>query len=145
MYLKIIQDYFMEIFDGFISGVASELKIPFHKSKDGSYTASIEFENGRSQEINVILRRDEAGDRVINYSSKIGDVNEDTEKDIFRTCLQLNRKFDYGALALEGDTLVMYNSIMLSDIEPRRFIKSLFYIAAKADEIEEILMNSDSN
>jgi len=135
----------MEIFDGFISGVASELKIPFHKGKDGIYTADIEFENGRSQEIIVSLRKDEAGDRVINYSSKIGEIGESTEKDIFQTCLRLNRKFDYGALALEENTLVMYNSIMLSDIEPRRFIKSLFYIAAKADEIEEILMSSDDN
>lgn len=135
----------MEIFDGFISGVASELKIPFHKDGDGSYTASIDFENGRSQDIMIILRKDEAGDKVINYYSKIGNVSESTEEDIFKTCLQLNRKFDYGALALEDETLVMYNSIMLSDIEPRRFIKSLFYISAKADEIEEIIMKADKN
>ncbi len=135
----------MEIFDGFISGVASELKIPFHKGSEGKYTATIEFENGRSHNIVVSLRKDESGDRVINYSSIIGHVTEETEVDIFKTCLRLNKKFDYGALALEGDTLEMYNSIMLEDIEPKRFIKSLFYIAAKADEIEEIILNRDVN
>ncbi len=135
----------MEIFDGFISAVASELKIPFHKSKEGEYTATIEFDNGRSQDINVSLRKDESGDRIINYSSTIGHVTEKTEADIFKTCLRLNKKFDYGALALVDETLIMYNSIMLEDIAPKRFIKSLFYIAAKADEIEEIIIKRDDN
>jgi len=39
----------------------------------------------------------------------------------------------------------MHNSILLENCEPRRFMKSLIYIAAKADEIEEMLVKDDLN
>lgn len=134
----------MEIFDGFISAIASELKIPFHKDDEGQYTAIIEFDNGRSQEILVTLRTDEAGDRVINYHSEILDIKTDMP-DLYKYCLILNNTFDYGALALRDKTLVMYNSILLADCDPLRFIKSLIYIAAKADELEEMLQKEDTH
>lgn len=132
----------MEIFDGFISAIASELKIPFHKDEEGHYTTTIEFDNGRSQDMLVTLRKDEAGDRVINYHSEIMEVKTDMP-DLYKYCLVLNNTFDYGALALRGNTLVMYNSILLEDCDPVRFIKSLIYIAAKADELEEMLLKDD--
>lgn len=133
----------MEIFDGFISAIASELKIPFHKDDEGQYTAIIEFDNDRSQEIMVTLRRDESGDRVINYHSEILDIKTDMP-DLYKYCLILNNTFDYGALALRDKTLVMYNSILLDELDPVRFIKSLIYIAAKADELEEMLIKEDT-
>jgi hypothetical protein len=132
----------MEIFDGFISAIASELKIPFHKDDEGQYTATVEFDNDRSQEIMVTLRRDESGDRVINYHSEILDIKTDMP-DLYKYCLILNNTFDYGALALRDKTLVMYNSILLDELDPVRFIKSLIYIAAKADELEEMLLKED--
>lgn len=134
----------MEIFDGFISAIASELKIPFHKDEEGQYAATIEFDNGRSQEILVTLRRDESGDRVINYHSKILELKSDMPE-LYKYCLVLNNTFDYGALALNDKTLLMYNSILLEDCDPVRFIKSLIYIAAKADEIEEMLQKEDTH
>lgn len=133
----------MEIFDGFISAIASELKIPFHKDDEGQYTATIEFDNDRSQEIMVTLRRDESGDRVINYHSEILDIKTDMP-DLYKYCLILNNTFDYGALALRDKTLVMYNSILLDELDPVRFIKSLIYIAAKADELEEMFIKEDT-
>ncbi|MFA5519843.1 MAG: hypothetical protein WDA74_11370 [Spirochaetota bacterium] len=133
----------MEIFDGFISAIASELKIPFHKDDEGQYTATVEFDNDRSQEIMVTLRRDESGDRVINYHSEILDIKTDMP-DLYKYCLILNNTFDYGALALRDQTLVMYNSILLDELDPVRFIKSLIYIAAKADELEEMLLKEDT-
>ena len=134
----------MEIFDGFISAIASELKIPFHKDKEGHYTATIEFDNGRSQDMLVTLRLDESGDRVINYRSEIMEIKNDMP-DLYKYCLKLNNTFDYGALALRENTLVMYNSILLEECDPVRFIKSLIYIAAKADEIEEMLLKEDTH
>lgn len=134
----------MEIFDGFISAIASELKMPFHKSKNGNYTINLEFDNGRSQEVLVYLKKDESGDRVIHYHSKIVSLKEDTW-DLYKSSLQQNLTFDYGALALDGDSLVMHNSVLLEDCEPRRFMKSLIYVAAKADEIEEMLAKDDVN
>ncbi len=133
----------MEIFDGFISAIASELKIPFHKDDEGQYTATVEFDNDRSQEIMVTLRRDESGDRVINYHSEILDIKTDMP-DLYKYCLILNNTFDYGALALRDKTLVMYNSILLDELDPVRFIKSLIYIAAKADELEEMFIKEDT-
>ena len=134
----------MEIFDGFISAVAAEFKIPFHKGKNGTYTATLEFDNGRSQDILISLKKDEAGDRVINYRSIVATLKQDTWE-FYKYCLKQNLNFDYGALALVGDTLVVNNSMLLEDCEPRRFIKSLIYIAAKADEFEEIISKEDRN
>ena len=57
----------------------------------------------------------------------------------------MNMDFDYGSLALRGKELVMYNSILLNGCEPIRFIKSLIYVAAKADELEEMLIKDDLN
>lgn len=134
----------MEIFDGFISAIASELKIPFHKDKNGNYKATLEFDNGRSQDILVSLKKDESGDRVIHYHSAVTSLKQDMW-DLYKYCLQQNYVLDYGALALNGDTLVMHNSLLLENCEPRRFMKSLIYVAAKADEIEESLVKEDRN
>ncbi len=134
----------MEIFDGFISAVAAEFKIPFHKGKNGSYTATLEFDNGRSQEIVISLKKDEAGDRAIKYRSVVTTIKQD-KMEFYKFCLEQNLTFDYGALALDGKTLIVSDSVLLEDCEPRRFIKNLVYIAAKADEMEEIIMRVDAN
>ena len=47
--------------------------------------------------------------------------------ELYKYCLQQNTSFDYGALAIDGDMLVVVNSILLEDCDPRRFIKSLIY------------------
>ncbi|MBN1531754.1 MAG: hypothetical protein JXA20_03745 [Spirochaetes bacterium] len=132
----------MEVFDGFISAIASEFKIRFHKDSEGSYTTNIEFENDRSQEVLITLRKDESGDRVISYYSIIGKLKKDV-CELYKYSLQLNATLDYGALALLNDALVLREAILLKDCDPMRFMKSLTYIAAKADELEELLMNDN--
>lgn len=132
----------MEFFDGFISAVASEFRIKFHKDAEKSYRTTIEFENDRSQEVLITLAMDESGDRIINYYSVIGKLKKDL-CELYKYSLQLNTTFDYGAIALLDDKLILRNSILLQDCEPRRFMKSLTYIAAKADELEELLINDD--
>jgi hypothetical protein len=133
----------MEIFDGFISAIASEFKIPFRKDSHGNYTTTIEFENGRSQDILVYLKKDESGDRVIHYHAVVVSPLKQGSKDIYKTVLKKNLTLDYGALALDKEALVMRNTILLEDCDPRRFMKSLVYIAAKADELEEQIQKGD--
>lgn len=132
----------MELFDGFISAIASEFKIKFHKDSEGSYRTTIEFDNGRSQEVLITLNKDEAGDRIINYYSVIGKMKKDI-CELFKYALQLNATFDLGAIALLNSTLILRNSILLDDCDPIRFMKSLMYIGAKADELEELLTMDD--
>jgi hypothetical protein len=132
----------MEVFDGFISAIASEFKIRFHKDAEGSYTTNIEFENNRSQKVLITLAKDESGDRVINYFSIVGKMKKDL-CELYKYCLQLNATLDYGAIGLMSDTLVLKNSIMLKDCDPIRFMKSLTYLAAKADEMEELLIKDN--
>lgn len=129
----------MEVFDGFISAIASEFKIRFHKDMQGSYMTNIEFDNNRSQEVLITLSKDESGDRMINYYSIVGKLKKDL-CELYKYCLQLNTTLDYGTLALLNDTLILRNSILLKDCDPIRFMKSLSYIAAKADELEETLI-----
>ena len=132
----------MEIFDGFISAIASEFKIQFHKDAQGSYTTNLEFENNRSQEVLITLSKDESGDRIINYYSIIGKLKKDL-CELYKYTLQLNATLEYGAVALLNDTVILRDSILLEDCDPMRFMKSLTYIAAKADELEEMLMNDN--
>jgi hypothetical protein len=129
----------MEVFDGFIAAIASEFKIKFHKDSDGVYTTNIEFENDRKQEVLITLAKDEAGDRIINYYSAIAKLKSDFYE-LYKYSLQLNTSLNYGALGLLNDTLILRDTILLQDCDPRRFIKSLIYIAAKADELEEMLV-----
>ncbi|OHD64996.1 MAG: hypothetical protein A2176_04395 [Spirochaetes bacterium RBG_13_51_14] len=132
----------MEVFDGFISAIASEFKIRFHKDAAGSYTTNIEFDNDRSQEVLITLAKDESGDRIINYYSVIGKLKKDL-CELYKYCLQLNTTLDYGSLGLLNDTLVLRNTILLKDCDPIRFMKSLTYLAAKADEFEELLIDEN--
>src|SRR4030042_6324899 len=128
----------MEVFDGFISAIASEFKIRFHKDAQGSYTTHIEFDNGRFQEVLITLTKDESGDRIINYYSVIGKLKKDL-CELYKYCLQLNTTLDYGSLGLLNDTLVLRNTILLKDCDPIRFMKTLTSLAAKADEFERLL------
>jgi len=132
----------MEVFDGFISAIASEFKIRFHKDSDGCYTTNIEFENNRSQDVLITLTKDESGDRIINYYSVIGKLKKDL-CELYKYSLQLNSTFNYGAIALLNDTIILRNSLLLEDCDPQRFMKSLTYIAAKADELEELLIKDN--
>jgi hypothetical protein len=132
----------MEIFDGFIAAVASEFKIKFQKTKNGIYDTKIEFDNGRSQHVMVALSFDESGDRLINYYSVIEKIPADTVE-LFQFSLKMNATIDYGAIALMDDTLILRNTLLLEDCDPHQFVKSLIYIAAKADELEEQLTSKD--
>lgn len=132
----------MEVFDGFISAVASEFQIRFHKDDQGNYSTVIEFENDRSQEVMITLSYDESGDRVINYYSIIATLKKDL-CELYKYSLQINATLHYGAIALLNNTLILHNAILLQDCDPRRFMKSLVSIAAKADELEELLLNDN--
>ncbi|MFC1671097.1 hypothetical protein ACFL20_11960 [Spirochaetota bacterium] len=132
----------MELFDGFISAVASEFKIKFDKDNDNSYSTKVDFQNGRSQKVLITLRKDESGDRIISYYSIIAKLKRDLAE-LFKYSLQMNSTLDYGAIALLNDTLILRNSILLQDLDPIRFMKTLTYIAAKADELEETMAKDD--
>ncbi len=132
----------MEMFDGFIAAIAAEFKIKFHKDDEGVYTTNIEFDNGRSQEVLITLSRDETGDRIINYYSIVAKLKDDFFE-LYKWALQLNATLVYGSLSLLNGTLILRDSLLLKDCEPQRFMKSLTYIAAKADEIEEILVKKN--
>ncbi len=132
----------MHVFDGFIAAIASELKLKFNKTEEGAYTTKIEFDNERSQEVLITLAKDESEDRVIKYYSIVAQLKSDFGE-LYKFALQTNASLDYGALALMNDTLIIVNSIPLEDCEPVQFIKSLTYIAAKADELEEMLINKN--
>ncbi len=132
----------MEMFDGFIAAIAAEFKIKFHKDDESVYTTNIEFDNGRSQEVLITLSRDETGDRIINYYSIVAKLKDDFYE-LYKWALQLNATLVYGSLSLLNGTLILRDSLLLKDCEPQRFMKSLTYIAAKADEIEEILVKKN--
>ena len=132
----------MEMFDGFISAIAGEFKIRFHKDEDGNYTTNIEFEDGRSQKIFVTISKDESGDGIIKYYSIIGKLKRDLSE-LYKFLLQQNVTLDYGSIGLLNDTLIIRSSILLDECNPHQFMKALIYIAAKADEFEELFSKNN--
>ncbi len=127
----------LEIFDGFIAAINTETKIPFHKEADGKYSANITFEGGRKQKVIVSLGKDESGDSVLNYCSNIKKL-EEKDSALFKEVLTLNASLTYGAIAIMKDTFVIHQTYFVKDLDPQRFMKSLLYVAAKADELEDI-------
>lgn len=132
----------MEVFDGFIAAIASEFKLKFHKDSEGAYTTLISFEHNRSQQVLITLSKDEVGDRIVNYYSIVGKLKGDFGE-LYKFALQTNSSLLFGAMALVDDTLILRDSMLLQECDPRRFMKSLTYIAAKADEIEEMLLKKN--
>ncbi len=132
----------MEVFDGFIAAIASEFKLKFHKDSEGAYTTLISFDNNRSQQVLITLSKDEVGDRIVNYYSIVGKLKGDF-CELYKFALQTNSSLLFGAMALVEDTLILRDSMLLQECDPRRFMKSLTYIAAKADEIEEVLLKDN--
>ena len=132
----------MEIFDGFIAAIASEFKIKFHKDTKGAYSTSIELENERTQDVLITLSKDESGDNIIHYHSVIVKLKRDS-LELYKYSLGLNSSLAYGAIVLMEDTLILRNSILLHHCEPQRFMKSLVYIAAKADELNEMFVKKN--
>lgn len=132
----------MQIFDGFIAAIASEFKIKFDKKEEGSFTTTIEFENDRKKEVLVMLSWDEAEDRVIHYYSQIANLKAD-DGSLYKYALETNATLDYGSLALVNNSIVLRNAILLEECDPKRFLKSLIYIAAKSDELVELLVEKN--
>ena len=127
----------LEIFDGFIGAVSTELQIPFHKERDGEYSTIIEFEGGRRQKVLISFDKDESGDPMINYYSVICKLEVEAPE-LFKQSLMMNTSLTYGAIALlEDNSLIMHQATFIKDMDPQRFIKSLLYVAAKSDELEE--------
>ncbi|MDH5717442.1 MAG: YbjN domain-containing protein [Spirochaetia bacterium] len=134
----------LEIFDGFIAAITTETKIPFIKEEDGKYYANIEFEGGRKQRVLVSLGKDDANDPLVHYYSVICKIKED-DLSLYKDALKINVNLDYGAIALLDDSMVIHQTMFLEDMDPKRFIKSLLYVAAKADELEEALIQVDES
>lgn len=133
-----------KIFDGFIAAVSTETKIPFLKDENGNYTANIEFSNDRRQKVFVTLDKDESGDGIVRYYSVICHLPEKQHSlELFRDALQAGVYFDYGAIGLMDSTLIVFQTVLLNNLQARTFIKSLVYVAAKADELEESLVHVD--
>lgn len=134
----------INVFDGFIAAVSTETRIPFEKEEEGRYRATVSFANGRKQNVLVLLDKDDMGDPTINYYSIICDLETD-DVDLFKTALQLNVSLTYGSVALLDGSLIVHHTYFLNNLDPQRFIKSLLYVAAKADELEEVLIEQDKN
>lgn len=132
----------LEPFDAFIAAVAAETHIPFKKQKDGVYLANIEFEGGRHQKVTVALKKDESGDSIIEYTSLIAEIQE-KQCDLYQIALETNMNLTYGALAIDNGNLVIKQVSFFKDRDPQRFMKSLSYVAARADEMEEDLTLKD--
>ena len=132
----------LELFDGFLAAVSTETHIPFHKEANGKYHAHVEFEGGRHQNVLITMGEDDMGDATINFYSVICKVPSDN-CDLLKDALRLNISLTYGSIALMDDSLIIHRTYFLQDIEPERFLKSLIYVAAKADELEEVMIKED--
>ncbi len=130
-------------FDAFIAAVSAETKIKFQPEAAGKYQTTLEFEGGRKQTVHIYLGKDDAGDPIIEYFSRICPIEKDNG-DLFFAALVTNTRLTYGAIAINGKNLILKQTNLLNNLDPERFLKSLSYVAAKADELEEELTSNDN-
>ena len=128
----------LEVFDGFIAAVSTETKIPLKKEGEGRYSAVVDFEGGRHQNVLITLDEDNTGDPIISFFSIIQKGVKENLR-LYKDALTMNASLTYGAIALTDDALIVQRTYWLQNMDPQRFIKSLIFVAAKADELEEIL------
>lgn len=134
----------VDIIGEFISAIEAETHVEFKKESEDTYIARIEFEGGRFQKVMVSFSKDESGDPTVEYYSRVTEITEENTE-LYKTALKINLQLIYGALAVLDNHLIIVQTLFLKDLDPQRFIKSLFYVAARADELEEELTQADRN
>ena len=135
----------LKAFHEFLSAVAEETNTHFTDCGEGSYIGAVEFDSGQSQKVLIELNQDEAGDSQVSYYSlvlKEGSWSNNSANDLFESLLSINSSLSYGALALFDGDIILRNATFIKDLDPERFIKSFYYVAAKANELSEELQGS---
>lgn len=135
----------LKAFHEFLSAVGEETRTTFTDCGEGSYVGTVEFDSGQAKKVLIELDKDEAGDSQVTYYSlvlKKGSWPTANAHQLYQALLEYNSMLSYGALALfEGD-IILRNATFIKDLDPERFIKSYYYVAAKASELSEELQGS---
>ena len=132
----------MQMFDEFILAVETETKLKFYKDEGeeekNSYYTNVSFQENTTQKIFVSIKKDETGDLCMQFFSKVCKL-EDSSYEYLKNILEINTNISYGALCLKNSNIIFCYSYYVQDLDPKEFIKILYYAAAKADELEEKL------
>ena len=111
---------------------------------DEGYEIALRLDNGRSQQVRVIMgRKDSEDHEIVMVYSRCAPAHCAAPE----WALRFNSQLSYGALALETvdgeDTYVMFNTHLLEGLDPPELRKSVLHVGQRADRLEERLTDSD--
>ncbi len=109
---------------------------------DGSSPAAVLIpqSDGRNQRVFVLEFEVENAARI-RVTSVIGPAGDSTTR--LRSALSLNLNLPEGAIALDGEKLVLTETLLLTTTTPETFAAAIRFVATNADRYERILFKTD--
>lgn len=131
-------------FSIFIDAINEETDLKIIKEEENVYSTDIDFEDTtRKQRVLIKYLKDQMKNEIVTFYSIICPLPQNLEAEFLKQSLMLNASFSCGSISIQDEHLIMFYSYFFQGLEPEQFIKTLLYIAAKADELEEVLVKQD--
>ena len=103
----------------------------------GSWVVTLDLKGGRKQTVTVSTFS-EGGHQYGRLKSKIGPAAALSSQRP-TSALKMNAGLTHGSLAIDGDDLVIQETIMLAESTPTHLLASLQYIGEAADKYEKMM------
>ncbi|MEM7234113.1 MAG: hypothetical protein AAF517_18190 [Planctomycetota bacterium] len=115
-------------------------------SNDWSYQAGkaeVALGDGRKQVLFATTFSHDGGD-MVRLHTVVGDAKVLTETRL-RAALSLNSSVAFGALAVQGEDLVMTDTFLISDADQGEVSRSMRFLAETADKYERMIYGTDDH
>ena len=109
----------------------------------GSWLITLDLKGGRKQQVTLTTFKD-GGHEFGRLKSKIAPAKA-LSGERPTSALRMNAGLTFGSLVVEGDDLIMQETLMLTETTPAHLLASLQYIGEMADRYEKVLGGGDKH
>ena len=109
----------------------------------GTWLITLDLKGGRKQTVTLVTFK-EGGNEFGRLKSKIAPATA-LSGERPTSALRMNAGLTFGSLVVEGDDLIMQETLMLAETTPAHLLASLQYIGEMADRYEKVLGGGDKH
>ena len=113
------------------------------RESGGSWVITLDLKGGRKQTVTLATFQD-GGLEFGRLKSKIA-PSKALSGERPTSALRMNAGLTFGSLVIEGDDLIMQETLMLAETTPAHLLASLQYIGEMADRYEKVLGGGDKH
>jgi hypothetical protein len=111
------------------------------RESGGTWVISLDLKGGRKQTV-TLATFTEGGHEFGRLKSKIAPAKA-LSGERPTTALKMNANLTFGSLVVEGEDLIMQETLMIAETTPAHLLASLQYIGEMADRYEKMLGGGD--